>query len=223
MLRVGTGRAGGASGILEMKRALLLAPLCFSLGCGLLTSSEPRLGWIGEMTRLGPPPRPPSDCRYLTVMIQPSENAAGMSERDALLAAEVAELMEIEFVRRGARVTEEGESAYFSLLIMAAEEVKHHGFVFSAVLAARGMKEAHDGGVDTYATAGALDEIGSATLYHALSWGEKARLRYSVREYVRQADTALLPLASELCEADRIDREREAELEQLGAEKGAPL
>jgi hypothetical protein len=206
-----------------MKRALFLVPLWFSLGCGLLVSSEPRLGWIGEMTELEAPARPPSDCRYLTVMIQPSVNAAGMSERDALLAAEVAELMEIEFARRGARVTEEGETAYFSLLIMAAEEERHNGFVFSAVLAARGMKEAHDGGVDTYAPAGSVTETGNATLYHALSWGEKARLRYSVREYVRQADSALLPMASELCEADRIDREREAELERQVAEKGAPL
>jgi hypothetical protein len=210
-----------------MKRALLLAPLCFSFGCGLLVSSDPRLGWIGEMTELEPPPRPPSDCRYLTLVIQPSVNAAGMSERDALLAAEVAELMEIEFVRRGARVTDEGESAYFSLLIMAAEEARHNGFVFSAVLAARGLKEAHDGGVDAYAPAGSvaedMEKNGSATLYHALSWGEKARLRYSVREYVRQADSALLPLASELCEAERIDREREAELERQVAEKGAPL
>jgi hypothetical protein len=206
-----------------MKRVLLLAPLCFSLGCGFLASSAPQLGWIGEMALLDPPPRPPSDCRYLTVMVQPSRNAAGMSERDALLAQEVADLMEIEFTRRGAQVTHDGQNAYFSLLVLAAEEASHDGFVFSAVLAARGRKESPDSGVETYADAGDLGDPGSATLYHALSWGEMARLRYSVREYVRQADTALLPLAHQLCESDRKDKEREDELERQIAEKGAPL
>lgn len=206
-----------------MKCALLLAPLCASLGCGLLVSGEPQLGWIAEVTRLTPPPRPASDCRYLTVLVQSSENAAGMSERDALLAAEVAELMEIEFVRRGARVTEQGDEAYFSLLVLAAEENRHDGFVFSAVLAARGRKEAHDSGVNTYTGTGAVAGPDSAALYHALSWGEKSRLRHSVREYVRQADTAMLPLAQQLCEFDRLDREREAELDRQMVEKGAPL
>jgi hypothetical protein len=207
-----------------MKRVLLLAPLCFSLGCGFLTTSgDPQLGWIGEMALLEPPPRPASDCRYLSVTVQSSQNAAGMSERDALLAQEVAELMELEFTRRGAHVTRDGESAYFSLLVLAAEETRHDGFVFSAVLAARGRKEAHESGVEVYTDAGELGDPGTATLYHALSWGEKARLRYSVREYVRQADTALLPLAHALCESDRQDREREEELERQIAEKGAPL
>ncbi len=206
-----------------MKRFLLLAPLCFSLGCGLLVSRDPQLGWIGEVASLEPPPRPASDCRYLSVVVQSSQNAAGMSERDALLAQEVAELMELEFTRRGARVTRDGGSAYFSLLVLAAEETRHDGFVFSAVLAARGRKEAHESGVEAYTDAGELADPGSATLYHALSWGEKDRLRYSVREYVRQADTALLPLAHQLCESDREDREREEELERQIAEKGAPL
>lgn len=206
-----------------MKRVLLLAPLCLSLGCGLLPSTDPQLGWIGVMAHLDPPPRPPSDCRYLTLMIQPSQNAAGMSERDALLAQEVADMMEVEFTRRGARVTQDGRNAYFSLLVLAAEETHNDGFVFSAVLAARGRKEAPDYGVETYNAAGAPADAASATLYHGLSWGEKSRLRYSVREYVRQADMALLPLAHELCESDRKDRQREAEMDRQIAEKGAPL
>ena len=198
-------------------RALLLGLLLAGLGCA---SADPRPGWMGGIAELMPA-RPPEDCRYLTVLIQASDNASGMSERDAELAAEVADLMAKEFTRRGTRVIRTGDDAYFSLLVLAAEEPVHDGFVFSAVLAARGRKEAHEAGVDTYAKPG--EEAGKATLYHGMSWGEQSRLRRSVRDYVKQADVALLPLAHDLCEFDRMERERQEALDAQLVEHGAPL
>jgi len=206
--------------MLGTQRTLLVALLFSSLGCGTFASSEPRPGWLGGIAELLPA-RPPADCRYLTVLIQHSNNGTGMSERDALLAQEVADLMAKEFASRGTRVIRSGEEAYFSLLVLAAEEPVHDGFVFSAVLAARGRKEAHEAGVDTYAKPG--ETPGTATLFHGMSWGEQSRLRKSVRDYVKQADVALLPLAHDLCEFDRLDRERQDALDAQLAEHGAPL
>jgi hypothetical protein len=164
--------------------------------------------------------RPAADCRYLSIRVQSSSDAAAMSEQDQRLTARIAEFMEIDLARHGFQITAEEESAYLSLLVLAGEERQLEGFVFTALVAVRERRESHESGLDRYAAIGAEAR---PTFYHGLSWGPKDDLRESVRAFVQQADMALLPRVHEMCESDRLDREREATLERQMAEYLAPL
>ena len=198
---------------------LLVLSLSCSLGCGPLAHSIPRPGWLHEVAR-EIPRRPDADCRYLNLRVQSSSNAAAMSEQDQRLAARIAEFMEIEFARHGFRTTAEEESAYLSLIVLAGEERRLGGFVFTALVSVRERRESHESGIDRYAAAGAM---GRPTFYHGVSWGPKVILREAVRAFVGQADLALLGRVHELCEIDRLDREREDTLERQVAEHLTPL
>jgi hypothetical protein len=143
-----------------------------------------------------------------------------LSEQDQRLAARIAEFMEVELARHGFRVTAEEESAHLSLLVLAGEEQQLGGFVFTALVAIREHRESHESGLDRYAATGAM---GRPSFYHGVSWGPKVGLRESVRDFVQQADLALLPRVHELCEIDRLEREREETLKSQMAEFVAPL
>jgi hypothetical protein len=102
------------------------------------------------------------------------------------------------------------------------------GYIFSATLSARNMKEGYDPGVTVFRQEEDESAPGKGpenphkipTMYHGLSYGPQARVEDQARIFVRQAYAAVYPYAEQLCELEESDRERERSLdEQL---PGAP-
>jgi hypothetical protein len=198
---------------------LLATTLVCSFGCGPLAQQVPRPGWMQEIGA-GQQAPPADECRYRQVRIQSSSNATAMSEQDERLTAWIAELMEAEFAREGFRTTTDEEAAYLSLLILAGEEQRLGGYVFTGLVSIRERRESHESGIDRYASTG---EVGRPSFYHGVSWGPKRELQESVRSFVQKADAALTARVHELCEFDRLDRKREEALDHKIAEYLSPL
>ncbi len=163
----------------------------------------------------------PRECRYLSVLVDYSREAAGMSSRDVQLSAQVAETMSQELERLGARVTDEPGQAYWSLMLMAIHNQRDGGFIFSATLALRQLAESHDPGIETYAKPD--DKSAPATLYTALSYGSLGDVDQLARHYVQQADVALLPSARQLCAFEGEEQARHDAVEAQVQHPALPL
>ena len=168
-----------------------------------------------------PASRPAGKCRYLNVLVDYSKEAAGMSLRDVRLSAEIAGAMSKELERLGARLTEEPGQAYWSLMLMAIHNERDGGFIFSATLSLRQLSESHDPGIATYTRPG--DEAAPATLYMAISYGSLQDAERLAREFVRQADAALLPSARQLCAFEGQEEARHDAVEAQVADPARPL
>jgi hypothetical protein len=157
--------------------------------------------------------RLPEDCRYTRVAISHARNSTSMSNEDLEVSAKVAALMRREFANAGATVTDVPADAYWSLMVMAAADDRHHkGFVFSASIGLRDMHEGHDPGITTYETG---TSVQSATFYSGLGFGPGYILENTVREFARRADLALLPAARKLCDYAEAEKHRESELHAI--------
>lgn len=179
-----------------------LAAICLCLlasGCG--TRIVLTIPGSPFAVREAPAPRPDRECRYLSVLVGYSTQAAGMSARDVALSAEVAEAMKQEFQRLGAHVTDEPGQAYWSLMLLAVHNERDGGFIFSATLALRELAEARDTGIPTY-TSGGGDGASAPTLYTGISYGSLEDVGRLARKFVQTADAALLPSARQLCAFD---------------------
>jgi hypothetical protein len=193
-------------------RRFAAAALCLlAAGCA---ARSPVLGAGAPATR------PRGECRYLNVLVDYSR-AAGMSLRDVTLSAEIAQAMSKELERLGARLTAEPGQAYWSLMLMAIHNERDGGFIFSATLSLRELKESHDPGIATYAAPG--DGSAPATLYMAISYGSLQDVERLAREFVRQADAALLPSARELCAFEGEEEARHDAVEAQVADPARPL
>jgi len=193
-----------------MRRLATLALCLLAAGCA---TRPPQPG--SEVAR-------PRDCRYLNFLVDYSREAAGMSFRDVQLSEEIAGAMTKELERLGARKTEEPGEAYWSLMLMAIHNVRDGGFIFSATLSLRQLSESHDPGIATYARPGDA-AAAPATLYMAISYGSLQDAEQLAREFVRQADAALLPSARQLCAFEGQEEARHDAVEAQVADPARPL
>ena len=219
-------------------RALLRLPLLLlASGCGqtLVVKVPDVPWWLG-----GDPPRPPpapreakpaaplEECQFMTVMIDYSR------EGNAEVGQRVANAMAKEFESLGTHVTHSSNDAYWSLMILASENSRKDGYVFSAMFSARSMNEGYDPGVTVFqkngesapppegaATSGRTQKI--PTLYNGLSYGPYAVLEDQARVYVRQAYAAVYPFAQKLCAFEAADRQRERAIDEQVPAGAAPL
>ncbi len=207
--------------------ALRIVPVLAALACGqtlvVKVPDAPTLPFLNERHASddADPPDPRVVCEFMTVMIDFSRHG----EID--VAARVADAMEQEFESLGTRVTT-SKKAYWSLMILASDNSRRDGYIFSAMLSARNMNEGYDPGVTVFQREDDRPVDGKKTdkiptLYNGLSYGPYEALEEQSREYVRQAYAAILPYAQQLCAFEAADKQREQSLDaQLPAEP-APL
>jgi hypothetical protein len=214
-------------------RALLWIPLLIACGCGqtfvLKVPDAPAMPWSEKKPpKRTPPaaaraePAPSAECPFMTVMIDYSR------EGNAEVGARVANAMAKEFEALGTHVTHSSNEAYWSLMILASENSRKDGYVFSAMLSARNMNEGYDPGVtvfqrdgETAPKAGHTQKI--PTLYNGLSYGPYASLEEQARGYVRHAYAAVYPFAQKLCAFEASDRKREQSIDEELPAGPAPL
>jgi hypothetical protein len=213
-------------------RALLLIPLWLASGCGqtfvLKVPDAPTMPWSEPK----PPPAAPAaakresapiaECPFMTVMIDYSR------EGNPEVGARVANAMKDEFEALGTHVTRSSNEAYWSLMILASENSRKDGYVFSAMFSARNMNEGYDPGVTVFQRNGeAAPNAGQTqkipTLYNGLSYGPYAVLEEQARGYVRQAYSAVYPFAQKLCAFEAADRNREKSIDEQLPAGPAPL
>jgi hypothetical protein len=222
-----------------LSHALLMLSLCWITGCGhtlVLEVPDWRPIWLGGSPAKpragGPQPgKPLEECQFMTVMIDYSR------EGNAEVGQRVANAMAKEFESLGTHVTRSSNEAYWSLMILASENSRKDGYVFSAMFSARSMNEGYDPGVTVYqrngesappppdgaapATSGRTQKI--PTLYNGLSYGPYAVLEDQARVYVRQAYAAVYPFAQKLCAFEAADRQRERAIDEQVPAGPAPL
>lgn len=210
-------------------RALLLILFWLLAGCGhTFVLKVPDVPWRGKK----PPPAAPGaaknesapleECPFMTVMIDYSR------EGNAEVGARVANAMKQEFEALGTHVTRSSNEAYWSLMILASENSRKDGYVFSAMFSARNMNEGYDPGVTVYQRNGeAAPQSGKTqkipTLYNGLSYGPYATLEDQARGYVRQAYAAVYPFAEKLCAFEAAERDRERAIDDQLPAGPAPL
>jgi hypothetical protein len=214
-------------------RALSLFSLWLATGCGqtivIQMPDAPSLPFFAH--EVAPAPDEPSkparleECPFMTVMIEYSR------EGNAEVGARVATAMADEFEALGTHVTQSSNNAYWSLMILASENSRKDGYVFSAMFSARNMSEGYDPGVTVFQRGDESTEKEAAlgrtqkipTLYNGLSYGPYAVLEDQARIYVRQAYAAVYPFAQRLCAFEAADRARERAIDEQLPAGPAPL
>ena len=201
--------------------ALLLLSCLPGLGCGqtymLYVPEAPFPG--GEDSAEVQESDPRVQCEFMTVLIDYSRTGMGLSPADIKVASRVANAMSKEFESYGTHVTDVRKDAYWSLMILASNNERHDGYIFSALLAARNMNEGHGPGIAAYGSGedASDQEVGDLvkipSMYNGLSYGPYTNLEDQAREYVRQAYNAVFPAARQLCDFEAADKARELELE----------
>jgi hypothetical protein len=191
-----------------MDKLILGLLVCACLGCGHLASGN--LSPIDGQTH-PELERPSASCRYLSIWVDYSHDATGLTPKDLKLNESIAHLMERELTRLGHRISEDPQLAYWSLTIMGAHTGYRDQFVFTAMLSLRNLEEAYGSGLVGYSNP---DESVPPTMYTGLTYGSRRELGRLVRSYVRAADTALLPLTRRLCDVEAADQSRELDLEE---------
>ena len=217
-------------------RALLLISLWLATGCGqTIVLKIPDMPFSSSKKQAAPAKAaksesaPLKECSFMTVMIDYSR------EGNAEVGARVADAMAKEFEALGTHVTHSSNEAYWSLMILASENSRKDGYVFSAMFSARSLNEGYDPGVTVYQRDGEQKRPPKAdarksgrtekipTLYNGLSYGPYATLEDQARSYVRQAYAAVYPFAQKLCAFDAADRKREQTIEEQIPSGAAPL
>jgi hypothetical protein len=210
-------------------RALLLIPLWLVCACGqTFVLKVPDAPW--SKSRSAPAAQaaaqqesvPLTECPFMTVMIDYSR------EGNAEVGERIANAMKAEFEALGTHVTRSSDEAYWSLMILASENSRKDGYVFSAMFSARNMNEGYDPGVTVFQRNGEAAPKQSATqkiptLYNGLSYGPYAMLEEQARGYVRQAYAAVYPFAAKLCAFEAADRNRERAIDEQLPAGPAPL
>lgn len=191
--------------------------LTLGLGCGTRVVLT-----IPQLPGSEPPQvaRPDDGCRYLRVLVDFSTQATGMTSRDVQLSAYVAEVMKRELVEIGAYVTEDPRDAYWSLMVMAAHNPRDDGYLFSAMLSLRNLREGHDPGLATYAKP---EHEVLPTMYTGMSYGSHQDVDRLARQWVRKADEALLPSAREMCEFEAAEARRRTTMDEQVPHPDVPL
>jgi hypothetical protein len=194
-----------------MRRIIAASLLGLCIGCAkplviVLPGFASREGKLSTSTE-----RLPDDCPYMRVAITHAQSGPTMSTEDLEVSAKVAASMRRELSVSGATITDAPDDAYWSLMVMAVADERHYeGFIFSASIGLRDLREGHDPGITTYKVG---DSDQSPILYSGLGFGPGYTLEDTVREFARRADAALLPVALRLCGYDESEKLREAELQ----------
>ena len=219
-----------------MRTHWIALALCLATaGCGRSFVLEfPEAPPLPELFAEEPPvsdPPEPLDCEFMSVLIDYSRHG------DTRVAVAVAEAMADEFESLGTRVTSTRGEAFWSLMILATQNPRKNGYIFTAMLSARNMNEGYDPGVTVFRREGEAEEEaedvpvdgdgGDAgkipTMYHGLSYGPDSALDEQARLYVRQAYAAVFPYAEQLCDLAANDLEREESIEEQLPEAPEPL
>jgi hypothetical protein len=217
-------------------RAILLIPLGLVLGCGQTIVlkvpdwpfSKQKPASRAAAAASQPENAPLGECPFMTVMIDYSR------EGNAEVGERVANAMKQEFEALGTHVTRSTNEAYWSLMILASENSRKDGYVFSAMFSARSMNEGYDPGVTVFQrdqdreqkkveAAAAAQTRKIPTLYNGLSYGPYATLEDQAKGYVRQAYAAVYPFAQKLCAFEAADRKREQAIDEQIPAGPAPL
>jgi hypothetical protein len=169
-----------------------------------------------------------AECEFMTILIDYSRHGMGLSPEDVRIASRVADAMESEFAAHGTHVTKKRGRAYWSLMILAANNERSDGYIFSALLASRNMNEGYDPGVSVYAAVEEADEPVDAerampSMYNGLSYGPYENLEDQAREYVRRAYKAVFPTAERMCQFAEADRQREEDVDGQLPDPPVPL
>jgi hypothetical protein len=155
--------------------------------------------------------RLPEGCPFTRMAITHSRTGSSISNADLRVSSEIAELMRREFVNLGATISDRPADAYWSLMVMAVADDRHYeGFIFSASIGLRDLREGRDPGITSYQASTSGE---SPIIYSGLGFGPGYVLEETVREFVRRADAALLPAARRLCAYAEAEKLRESELE----------
>ena len=210
-----------------MRRLAALAiPLLLATGCGThVVLRIPDFPSLAAKPASGPPLQP--GCRYLNVLVDYSTEASGLALRDVSLSAHVAEVMKKEFGRLGVHVTEDPSEAYWSLMLIAVNNQRDGGFIFSAMLHLRDLSEARTPGIATYARSEAAGAkrvpLSLPSVYTGVSYGSHQDVDKLAREYVRKAEEALLPSARELCEFETQEARTRSSVDEQVPHPELPL
>ena len=225
-----------------MRRSLIALLICLPcLGCGqtyMLYVPESPISFAEGKEELAPGEEtdPRVECEFMTILIDYSREGMGLSPADLKVASRVKNAMQDEFENYGTHVTDTRSEAYWSLMILASNNERHDGYIFSALLAARNMHEGDGGGLASYVG----EESDEATrepaapgdpvrvtripsMYNGLSYGPYASLEDQAREYVRRAYKAVFPAAQSLCNFEAADKARESEIESQLPNQPQPL
>lgn len=201
-----------------------LAALALLLGTGCGTHVVLR---IPDFPSFASAPAPVAsaepNCRYLNVLIDYSTEASGLELRDVSLSAHVAEVMKKEFARLGIHVTEDPNEAYWSLMLIAVNNQRDGGFIFSAMLHLRDLSEARNPGISTYARASKKVPASLPSMYTGVSYGSHQDVDKLAREYVQKAEEALLPSARQLCEFETQEAKQRTEVDDEVPHPELPL
>jgi hypothetical protein len=181
--------------------------ICFCVGCAHTPSQSED---PSDAAASGEIERPAPECRYMSVWIDYSQDATGMTAKDVKLNEKIAHWMEHELSESGYRISDDPSTAYWSLMIMGAHTGYRDQFVFTAMLSLRNLEEGRGSGMTGYSKG---DEASPPTMYTGLSYGARRELRRLVREYIRAADAALLPVTRRMCDFDAAEQNREQNLE----------
>ena len=209
-----------------MRRSLIALLICLPcLGCG--------------QTYMLYVPESPISFAEGTEELVPGEETdprVGLSPADLKVASRVKNAMQDEFENYGTHVTDTRSEAYWSLMILASNNERHDGYIFSALLAARNMHEGDGGGLASYVgeesdeakreSAAPGDPVRVTripSMYNGLSYGPYASLEDQAREYVRRAYKAVFPAAQSLCNFEAADKARESEIESQLPNQPQPL
>jgi hypothetical protein len=205
-----------------MRRLLIALLFCLpSLGCGqtyMLYVPEAPFPSDEDVAKVEESD-PRVECEFMTVLIDYSRSGMGLSPADVKVASRVANAMTKEFQTYGTHVTDVRKDAYWSLMILASNNERHDGYIFSALLAARNMNEGSGPGLAAYGTdeeesdEEISDLIKIPSMYNGLSYGPYTNLEDQAREYVRQAYNAVFPAARQLCEFEAAEKAREIDLD----------
>lgn len=219
-----------------MRRLLTALLLCLPcLGCGqtyMLYIPEAPFPAEDDTVVAEEEADPRVRCEFMTVLIDYSREGMGLSPADLTVASRIKKAMEQEFESFGTHVTDTRSEAYWSLMILASNNERHDGYIFSALLASRNMNEGYGGGLASYVgeqdenapeAAESSETLSIPSMYNGLSYGPYTILEDQAREYARRAYQAVFPAARQLCDFEAADRAREAELESQLPTQPQPL
>jgi len=209
-------------------RRLAAVALLLATGCGSHIVLR-----IPDFPSFAPDPPPLAaaepNCRYLNVLVDYSTEATGLALADVSLSAHVAEVMKKEFTRLGVHVTDDPNEAYWSLMLIAVNNHRDGGFIFSAMLHLRDLSEARDPGISTYtrtaekAEKAARVPVSMPSMYTGVSYGSHEDVDKLSREYVQRAEQALLPSARRLCEFERQEAHQRTDVDEQVPHPELPL
>ena len=200
-------RANLAAPLLVLATCLAAAAACTGPGTAFLDSPYEASDDVEEI-------QPILDCEFMTVWIDYSRR--GNPE----IAARIAAAMTDEFEALGTDVTSSPAKAYWTLEILATDNSRKDGYIYSALIEPQAQSEGFTPAPTLYGSRADRDGSSDSTTrplsqsYNGLAYGPYDQIEAQAALYVRNAYAAIYPTAKELCEFAAEERQRENELDR---------